>query len=936
MQASIAVCFSLQDPEFPPYRVDNFTSYNVRFRQTVSLLSVGSGATLGDWDYLAPSGSAAYAWDHGAATGSATGGSKLLQLEFQQGSRWEQREYSLDELKRHGRVKLSRALPDLSRPLFQGYVDMQRAHLHMGGDGAWRRAFCVLHDAVLYVFADEHKIHLRGVVNLGARGQAPPGARRTLVAPHKPVEMTDLFSVLRANLDRTTAKLNSMLLVGGGDDPQTGQQSRSQARREVLGMVAFQLGRYLHGMAAKAAVATASASPPPLPVDAQQEGSTSRPPAAATKQISSPLMSANQWLGSMVEAGFARDAVEARRLAADLATTGHLVPLSVPQGLTPGWNPTQRRRSSVAAPPPISPFSSGSTSSDSPPLKPRPPAGPPPKTMVGPAGAAAFVASSKARGGGGVPMGRGASGRRLSVEGGGDAFTSTDTTVYLLVAPQRDADLESLSVGPEFEIATAFGDKSVFRCASSSDAKCWIQALRDTVDRLAIASALSGSHQQPVSSSSNKGGALSTRWIGAFVGDQPSSAAAAAAAAAGAAASSSSSTHFKAKTAVRIQVRCDGPTKVLELVEEHDGEEAEEEEEDAAARLRKRRPLLDVGGGGGGGGGGLFQTTRVGVYVRRVGISLVDDRPQETLYASLEHVNLVADLTPAHLTVGLTVEGLQVDNQLENAGYAVVLAPRAIVPPKRRADEQQQLLALAGLAPRSADAAPAFHFFARRLNVASRDVVLFESFSCWVRPLELKLEESVLTSLLRMKNAVHVSKHLLSSRRAGEAVSTAEAAASAAAAARPRRMLLSWLPAELDGNDPAEALGVVSADGRQWLLTEVELLALQRPRTELLAAGGGGSARIKLYFAVLHLHPIDLTVSFKYMALQERKDEDKEIVALGNVAQLDSARVKLNALLVTDAFGAHGHIARTIFKHYYWGLLKQLHRLLGSFDVLGA
>lgn len=920
MQGTIVVTFSLQDPEFPPYRVDNFTSYTIRFRQTASILSVGGGGTVGDFDYLVPSGSAAYAWDTPTvATGGAGGGSKLLQLEFQQGSRWEQREYSLDELKRHSRVKLSRALPDLSRPLFEGYVDLQRSHIPVGGEAiSWRRAFCVLHDGVLYVFADEHKIHLRGVVNLGARGQAP-GSRRTLVAPHKPVESNDLFSVLRANLDRTTSKLNAMLLVGGGDDPQRGgQQSRSQARREVLGMVAFQLGRYLQGMAAKAAAtAAAVAAAAPTDTPAEGEGAAAIDPAAALLQRSaslrkqfssrSQLLPASQWVSLMVVAGFARDPAEARRLAADLVGTGHLVPLSSP-GLQAGGSAAaaQRRRSSAAVPPPTA-----SSGIEGPLFKPRPPAGPPPKTKAKP-GPAAFVASR-----------RGGSARRPSVEGAGDPFAgSAADTIYLLVVPPRDVDLESPSVGSEFEITTVFGDKSIFRCPSSAEAKRWIQALRDTVDRLAIASVLAsasaaGSRQRPVSSSSHKGGPLSGRWIGALMGDPlaPFGSGAAPSPA------SPSSTQVKAKTYVRVQVRCDGPTKVLELVEEHDGEEAEEED---AARLRKRRPLLEANDGG------IFRHTSVSVYVRRVGISFVDDRPQETLYASFEHVSLVADITPAHVTVGLTVEGLQVDNQLENAGYAVVLAPRTVAA-KRRGDgqqQQQQMLVLPGLPPRRPDAAPAFHFFARRLNVVSRDVVLFEAFSCWVRPLELKLEESVLMSLLRMKSSLQLNQRLLSSIRAGGAAGGAVVPLPASSAA------VLALPPELDGNDPVEALGVVNAHGRRWLLAEADLLTLQRPRAELLARSSG--ARVKLYFEVLHLHPIDLTVTFKYMALQESKDEDKEIVAIGNVAQLDNARVKLNALLVTDAFGARGHIARTILKHYYWGVLKQLHTLLGSFDALGG
>ena len=115
-------------------------------------------------------------------------------------------------------------------------------------------------------------------------------------------------------------------------------------------------------------------------------------------------------------------------------------------------------------------------------------------------------------------------------------------------------------------------------------------------------------------------------------------------------------------------------------------------------------------------------------------------------------------------------------------------------------------------------------------------------------------------------------------------------------------------------------------------MSERDMAILLKPRAELSAQRG---PRLKLYFAVLHLHPIDLTVSFKYMALQEAKDEDKEVVALGNMAQLDNARVCLNALLVTDAFGGQRHIVNTILKHYYWGVLKQLHTLVGSFDVIG-
>ena len=90
VQASIMVAFSVQDPEWPPYRVENLTSYPIRYRQTATSLLTGLGTAVGEYDYLPPNASAAYAWD------APTSAVKVLQLEFQQGSRWEQREYGLD------------------------------------------------------------------------------------------------------------------------------------------------------------------------------------------------------------------------------------------------------------------------------------------------------------------------------------------------------------------------------------------------------------------------------------------------------------------------------------------------------------------------------------------------------------------------------------------------------------------------------------------------------------------------------------------------------------------------------------------------------------------------------------------------------------------------------------------------------------------------
>ena len=56
------------------------------------------------------------------------------------------------------------------------------------------------------------------------------------------------------------------------------------------------------------------------------------------------------------------------------------------------------------------------------------------------------------------------------------------------------------------------------------------------------------------------------------------------------------------------------------------------------------------------------------------------------------------------------------------------------------------LLSPPGLGVLEPEAAPAFHFYARRVNPDATDVIFFEAFTCWLRPLELKVEESVVSA----------------------------------------------------------------------------------------------------------------------------------------------------------------------------------------------
>lgn len=234
----------------------------------------------------------------------------------------------------------------------------------------WVRFYCVVQGPVLYVFANEHKLNLRGVVNMGATGleSAHAGwalgtnygnsrAKKAVItqvtgAPyfcltksrllvdlisfplfliqHQRVA-TDIFSIIKANLDQTTAKLNSMLLMGDDEERRILEYSlKNENKRvggsrahlqlnsyeylhltlndlhsqEVLGIIAFQLARHL-GTQAPVTEAALPTIPPDRVVPTSNVSST--PPLArgfsSGTGMNARTMSGAQWLSAIVESG---------------------------------------------------------------------------------------------------------------------------------------------------------------------------------------------------------------------------------------------------------------------------------------------------------------------------------------------------------------------------------------------------------------------------------------------------------------------------------------------------------------------------------------------------------------------------------------------------------------------------------------------------------
>jgi len=167
VESTIIVNFEPSEIKVVPYRINNNTSHKIRFRQN-------TGNEDDRFDEMGPRESLPYSWDEPTKQ-------RILQIEFQQGSKWVSKNYKLDVLALHHRVQLTRTLPDLSNPEFQGYLYRSHGNLL---ESKWVRSYCVLRKATLYIFRanqkavkgndgesnntpEVRKMDLQGIIHLG-------------------------------------------------------------------------------------------------------------------------------------------------------------------------------------------------------------------------------------------------------------------------------------------------------------------------------------------------------------------------------------------------------------------------------------------------------------------------------------------------------------------------------------------------------------------------------------------------------------------------------------------------------------------------------------------------------------------------------------------------------------------------------------------------
>lgn len=189
----------------------------------------------------------------------------------------------------------------------------------------------------------------------------------------------------------------------------------------------------------------------------------------------------------------------------------------------------------------------------------------------------------------------------------------------------------------------------------------------------------------------------------------------------------------------------------------------------------------------------------------------------------------------------------------------------------------------------------------------AKSVVFWDVVTLWLHPLDVKLEEMLLLQALKLKDAVRVKSI------GGTRVLALTEKVSKGDEMKHGAFAMSYNSTISGGSEHLVKGKMDSSEG----------VAYGRKR--------------KVFVNFLHLHPVDISLSFKAGGV--RNNQKRELGGVGEMAisaigGLDDTRLKLGALQINNAFGSKSDLVDRIVKHYIFASMKQVH-VLGNVEFLG-
>ncbi|EAR98069.2 PH domain protein, putative (macronuclear) [Tetrahymena thermophila SB210] len=133
---------------------------------------------------------------------------------------------------------------------------------------------------------------------------------------------------------------------------------------------------------------------------------------------------------------------------------------------------------------------------------------------------------------------------------------------------------------------------------------------------------------------------------------------------------------------------------------------------------------------------------------------------------------------------------------------------------------------------------------------------------------------------------------------------------------------------------------IISIKNNSDSFTELRIFKFEdiEDRLSMALENQNGNNQILNYIKNLRVEPIDICFTFRSSPGHSLTASTKNIIGdFGlTLASIDQAKIKLSQLLMTHIFGSIKDIFTRITKHFSQQFMRQLYKLLGSFDFLGS
>lgn len=378
--------------------------------------------------------------------------------------------------------------------------------------------------------------------------------------------------------------------------------------------------------------------------------------------------------------------------------------------------------------------------------------------------------------------------------------------------------------------------------------------------------------------------------------------------------------------------------------------------------------------------------------VQSIALSVVNAEPSELLYLSFHDIEMRADRSIDLVKFSVTVDEIQTSDQLLSPGFPVTLFARKMRQVSKRlllpglnpdrggypslhfyiqqryhqsmAVETDKLDSVdaTGAVPDGFSEADASNTHpnddAQKQHqqqqqhedgIATSNLFYFEIFTLWIAPLQLNLDEEIVVKSLRFMQGLrdyitdrrmNLSQHSGSTGGSSSSLdqtSSSMFSSSKGGSNRPTSLGIS--------SDSSSSSSSTSSSSSSSILSTKYWECQQRDRQAVAAYFSRfvSSGKIpymvynsmqkgdaQLYFSLLQLHPLDVSLSFK--PSPDLVVTTAEMALISILSQLDSAHLRLNAIIAEHLYGSPAFLADFFVKRYRANFWKQFYNFIGNDD----